>query len=140
MSTVISLNLIQLISHCPSEMGGDELFLKLNGKRIWPITEKYFSARTELIPIKSEITLLNFGFVDLELCDYDNWLSSSCLGIFRVLIDRDTSFKNVYESDLIKRGKDFSSYSLLWEIVQRSSNIEGSALIDKISTNTKTLF
>lgn len=121
MSAVISLNLIQLVSHCASEMDGDELFLKRNGVRIWPTTEKYFPARTELIPVKTEITLMNFGFVDFELCDYDNWFSSSCLGIFRVLIDRDTKFRNVYECSLIQKGKEFSSYSLFWEIVQRTN-------------------
>ena len=121
MSAVISLNLIQLVSHCASEMNGDELFLKKGGKRFWPTTGKYFPAIEELIPINSEITLQNFGFVDLELCEYDNWFSSSCLGIFRILIARDTKFRNVYECSLIQRGQEFSSYSLHWEIVQRAT-------------------
>jgi hypothetical protein len=116
MKSKVYLNLKELVANHMSENGGDELFIKYNKKKIWPARERFFTLKNSVVPLNTQIELPNVGWVDLELWEYDNWLSSSQLGTFRMLVNGEERIRS-YQCTLIsKPGAAFSNYSLNWEV------------------------
>jgi hypothetical protein len=109
----MTIKLISIVPYQQSERDGDELFLMLNGDRIWPVSKKYQHVGTGKEPVG--IVLQNAtspASLDFELWEYDSMISKECLGEFKIFADKPGG---PFEASLIRRGKDFCNYVLQWE-------------------------
>jgi hypothetical protein len=107
------LSIATINSYYQSERDGDEVFLKLSKKRIWPQKGGYIKMIGESssrVNHSIEITELG-GIIELELWEYDNFFSSSCLGTFKLRIDETGG---PYATDLMLTSKEFAKYMLVW--------------------------
>ncbi len=108
--------------HCygTDEIDGDELYLKFDGERIWPVTGHYIKLVTDTkVVIEINITDMNTDeLVEIELWDYDLLSRNDLLGHFRFRLD-DTHHGPTYHTDLTKniREGDRASYTLFWEVL-----------------------
>ena len=111
--------LMSISSYHQSESDGDEIFIKINKKKIWPEKEKY-SNIDEAVPTKINhaipLTKLE-GIIEVELWEYDNIISSSCLGKFPLAL---SETGGPYTTDLKLTSKEFAQYSLTWEVIKKS--------------------
>jgi hypothetical protein len=79
--------------HC-QEREGDELFMKFNGKKIWPSDEKYVKGNDNcIIPINFKMVVEALKPVTLELWDYD-FLINDLLGRFIFMADEEGQFRS----------------------------------------------
>lgn len=101
MDLQLDLKIVSLLSFLSSEVDGDELILKLDKKKIWPIADRYFKTKAStLIPVDTCVSVGTVGWVEMELWEYDNWVSSSCLGKFRIYIDQSTKLRHQYQCSI----------------------------------------
>lgn len=99
----------------PDEIDKDELFLKMNGKKIWPEGERYHRVDTG---DKEEINLdfeVKEGWNEIEVWDYDFVSRNDLLGVFKFNVNESpgqysTSMK------LLERNST-ASYYLYWEVI-----------------------
>jgi len=105
--------------HCYAheESDGDEVFLKLNGKKIWPEGEKYHQMKDQSAEVNVVVPALKVNeFVEMEVWDYDFWSPNDLMGKIRMLIDKPggpyTTDMQLAESDQMAR------YSIVWEILK----------------------
>ena len=98
------------------EMGFDEVFLLLNGKKIWPKNHTYKAVKPGRTNINVEIKNLdpNIHF-DLEIWDFDYISSNDLLGRVPILIDEPGG---PYTTDMIPNSLETekAKYSIVWEI------------------------
>ena len=100
-----------------TESDGDEIFIKLNGKKIWP-QERYFSVGNS-IKVKLDCcfdirpTQQTFEF---ELWEYDNIFSSQCIGRFYLRPDQ---IGGPFTTDLKETPGNFARYSLDWGVGEK---------------------
>jgi hypothetical protein len=93
--------------HC-DERDGDELFIKFNGKRIWPEKEKYIKGADNcVIPINIFLPVEGSAKIILQLWDYD-LICNDLLGEFNFLADENGQFV----CDLNNRGTGVHKFSL----------------------------
>lgn len=97
-----------------SEDNGDEIYLRYNGKKIWPENRKWHRMRPSDEVVLNIIHLIenNVDLVDLELWESD-FLSHNKLGSFIFLRDSKGGPFNV---DLKQKDKK-AKYSLVWEAI-----------------------
>ena len=105
--------------HCylVEEENHDDVFLKYKGKKIWPKRKKQQAIMMDTTTsLGVEIKGINVGQeVEIEIWDYD-WLSSNdMLGVFRMLVERETG---AYTTDMIQNTKEttMAKYTLEWEV------------------------
>ena len=103
--------LLKLHCHLSDESDGDEIFILMNGQKVWPVNEKYQT-------VKAQETILDLGFevnkgdeIDFELWDYDLLSKNDLLGRLKII----ASAHGKYVNDFIKTGDDHSRYSLEYE-------------------------
>ena len=98
-----------------TESDGDEIYLKLNKKRIWPKDVNFIEVRgQDSIKVNYSIRMEILGNkVELELWEYDNILFSECLGKFSLLVDE---IGGPYHTDL-EIWESSAKYTLIWEVV-----------------------
>ena len=107
-----SLKLISLNCHVPDETNLDEVYLKMEGIKVWPLSEKY-----QQLPLGE--TLLNLsiddiskdGTVEIELWDFDTLSRDDKLGSFVLHLDQSGKF----QTEMKKHDGTGASYSLEWE-------------------------
>lgn len=97
-----------------SDEKADEIFLKKNKKKIWPVAEKYIEMNDPEIKVGVDIQTERDTMVELELWDYDTWSPNDKLGIFKMLVDQRGG---PFTSDLIGESGVGAKYSLEWEVV-----------------------
>lgn len=103
-----------LALHCylSDEGDKDEVFLKFNGKRIWPSGAKYVKADKEEMKIALEMEVNEGDDMNIELWDYDLLTPNDLLGSFNFKL---LSKGGPYRTDL-QRAKDAKAkYTLEWE-------------------------
>ena len=85
------LQLIQLEAHFQTEQDGDEIFLKMNGKKIWPQKRSYFSCLREVpsiqLNVETEVTVRPEQKVKIELWENDFIFFKKKLGEFTLVLD-----------------------------------------------------
>jgi hypothetical protein len=111
------LELIQLDAHFQTEQDGDEIFLKLNGKKIWPINRSYFSCQKEVahiqLNVKKDVKVKPEQKVNIELWENDFIFFKKKLGDFTLILDQRGG---PFITDLQLKSKEFARYSLMWEV------------------------
>lgn len=111
------LKLIQLEAHFQTEQDGDEIFLKLNGKKIWPKNRSYFSCQKEVpciqLDIVSDVKVKPEQKVNIELWENDFIFFKKKLGEFTLILDQRGG---PFITDLELKCKEFARYSLMWEV------------------------
>lgn len=111
----MKIKLLELNAYHFSESDGDELFIKIGKKRIWPPTEKFEKVNTKAINLNMSVDLSNpIDRLKLELWEYDNIFSSECIGEFNLCPD---TKGGPYITTMARRSKTYASYTLTWEVL-----------------------
>lgn len=97
------------------EGDGDEVYLKHNAKRIWPLSGKYETMKDgDEKPVNIEITdIAKDTTVEIELWDCDILTENDRLGVFKMLINEGGTFI----TDLRDIHPGGAKYSLEWEVL-----------------------
>ncbi|MEN8248462.1 MAG: hypothetical protein ABFS32_05985 [Bacteroidota bacterium] len=106
------LRLLNLKCYLSDESDGDEIFLKSEGKRIWPTDKKYKTITEEITPLKLEFDVEKGAKMPIDIWDYDVLSANDHLGSLTITADA----HGQYEVDFRKTGKDKSKYALEFEI------------------------
>lgn len=111
--------LISINSFHQTESDGDEIFIKLNNKKIWPEAERYSTVSdSQPARLNHTIPLTKLeGTIEVELWEYDNIISSTCLGKFPLHL---TETGGPFNTDLKLTSKEFARYSLTWEVIKKA--------------------
>ncbi|MEM1406326.1 MAG: hypothetical protein AAGG59_06090 [Bacteroidota bacterium] len=109
---IVKLKLLQLICYRADEGDGDEIFLKQNGKKVWPEDQKYLRVSEGTVKMNLALDIELGSQVVLELWDYDVLSPNDRLGEFRMLADQRGA---EFTTDLYE-GKSQAKYSLKWEL------------------------
>ncbi len=105
--------LLKLHCYLSDEGDKDEVFLKLEGKKIWPEKAKYLKADKDEVEINVNFEAADGDAVVLELWDYDLLSPNDKLGEFRFQL---LSKGGPYRTDLKKEKESSAKYSLEWEL------------------------
>lgn len=106
------LVLLKLLCFLPDESDGDEIFILMDGKRIWPIDAKFKTVKAGEILLDIHIEIQKGDIIDFELWDHDTLSPNDLLGKITLKADAHGHFTN----DFVKTGSDKSKYALEWEI------------------------
>lgn len=105
--------------HCymHEEADGDEVFLKLNGRKIWPEGEKYVKMKDQTQEVDVLVPDLPVDeVVELEIWDYDFLSANDLMGKIKMLVDKPGG---PYTSDIqLADEKQVARYAVVWEIVR----------------------
>jgi hypothetical protein len=109
----MTVKLVKLLAHFHSEQDGDEIFLKMGKKKIWPEDKRYSFIKDKQIEINTLIPATKNSIEIIELWEYDNIISSQCLGIFRLQVD---TKGGPYSTMLGDRSETYANYELIWKV------------------------
>lgn len=100
------------------EIDKDEVYLKYNGKKIWPKSKLYTSIDTgERFPVGVEVEHEDPSQpLIIELWDFDYLSLNDFLGFFQINLGKDT-YGRFSTSMTIKEKGSTASYILYWEIL-----------------------
>ena len=113
--TKIKLN--EIICNVPDEADKDEIFLKLNGQKIWPQKSKY-----QKIGVDEAIDV-NIGgefdgeWVEVELWDFDFASRNDHLGTFHLELNQTSGHYGTILSNNMDVSEE-ADYMLNWEILE----------------------
>ena len=96
------------------ESDGDEVFLKLNKKKVWPVESKFVKMKEGDHKVAHDIEEIDKDqTICIELWEYDFWTPNDKLGEFNMLVnERGGPFKTDLKA---AKGED-AKYSLEWEV------------------------
>ena len=117
MNKSLTLHLIKLNCYVTEEADDDEVFLKMAGKKIWPVKEHYKSMKTGAIELNLDIANLEQGkMIIIELWDFDALSANDFMGTFKLIMDKPGG---PFNTDLtINKGKgDHARYNLEWKLL-----------------------
>lgn len=99
----------------PDEIDMDEIYLKLNGKKIWPEAHMYKRVDSgDEVDIGLEMEVEE-GWITLELWDFDYMSRNDFLGEFKFKVD---NTPGKYSTSMILKEKNSTaSYILNWLII-----------------------
>ncbi|MFY0686973.1 MAG: hypothetical protein JXQ90_07410 [Cyclobacteriaceae bacterium] len=104
--------------HCntPDEVDKDEIYLKNDGKKIWPNGDLYHRVDTsDTVDVGVELNL-NSDWAEIELWDFDYMSLNDKLGVFKMKVD---GFSGKYTVSLQEVSeKSTASYFMNWEILE----------------------
>lgn len=107
-----SLKLISLQCHVSDESDLDEIYLKHDGNKIWPQSEKYKRIDPGSVSLNVSIPdAQKDSILEIELWDYDTLSRNDKLGNFSLQLDE----YGKYQTELKRHGNTPASYSLEWE-------------------------
>ena len=112
----LNIRLLNLNCYTTGESGDDEVFLKLNKKRIWPERSKYKTMKGDKVDVGIEIRDLDQGsLLEIELWDYALFSPNDKLGVFKLQVD---SQGGPFIAEMIRNVKEsgIARYSMEWEI------------------------
>lgn len=111
--TDYTIRIHNILCYLPDEKT-DEIYLKCNGKKIWPQNDKYTSMNEGGdAPVKVETNLAKGASIKIELWEFDNLSPDDYLGKFILEADK---IGGPYTSDMIKEDQGKSKYALNWEV------------------------
>ncbi|NQZ77027.1 MAG: hypothetical protein HRT61_13130 [Ekhidna sp.] len=104
----------------PDEIDKDEMYLKMDGKKIWPEGERYHRVDTGDVSSVNLDLEVKEGWNEIEVWDFDFVSANNLLGVFKFKVDLtpgdySTSMK------LLERDST-ASYLLFWEILDKDGN------------------
>ena len=99
----------------PDEIDKDELYLKMNGEKIWPEGERYHRVDTgDKVDVNLDFDVAE-GWNEIEVWDYDFVSKNDLLGVFKFnVLDSSGSYST--SMTLLERNST-ASYYLYWEIL-----------------------
>ena len=107
------LNLISLSCHVPDEADLDEVYLKFQGERVWPVDQKFVRAKVGTNQLDVHLGRFNpDASLTIELWDYDTLSLNDHLGDFIIKADK----LGTFSSELNAPGNSTVSYTLTWEV------------------------
>jgi hypothetical protein len=113
---------IKLLSlHCTlnDEVDDDEVYLKYEGKKLWPAGPYKSIKSGDKKPIGKEFVHRTDHDMVVELWDFDFFSKNDLLGTFRMHIEEDDR-ASTYFTTMKPAGQDSTaSYMLEWEIVKQ---------------------
>lgn len=100
----------------PDEIDKDEMYLKYEGKKIWPEDERYFRVDTgDVVEVNLEMMLPD-GWTEIELWEFDFVTKNDFLGVFKFNLDNEVG---EYDTSMTLLEKNSTaSYKLFWEILK----------------------
>ena len=109
----IRINSVQCTT--PDEIDKDELYLKMDGKKIWPAGNRYYRVDTgDRVDVGLEIEVAE-GWNEIEVWDYDYTSRNDLLGAFKFNVH---DAPGDYSTSMTLLEKDSTaSYYLYWEIL-----------------------
>lgn len=112
-----TLQLIQLQAHFQTEQNGDEIFLKMKGRKIWPQKKSFFACLKQMtqiqLNIEKDVEVKPNHTIAIELWEHDFLFFRKKLGEFNLLVDQKGG---PFITDLQLKSKEFARYSLMWEV------------------------
>ncbi len=112
-----TLILQKLNCYLPDESDGDEIYLKINDEKIWPVNKKFEIISSGTLTLGIEIKdLTKDEEVIIELWDFDIISKNDLLGNFKITADKPGG---PYNTDLhvdLREGNK-AKYNLEWKIV-----------------------
>ena len=114
----LTLRLRQLFCYFYEESDGDEVFLKINGKKVWPVDKRWHHMKDETVELNLEIPgfQVNDKF-DLEVWDFDYLSPNDYMGKMTMLMDKPGG---PYTTDMQLADPDqIARYSVTWEIIEQ---------------------
>ena len=106
------LTILNLNCYLPEEAGGDEIYLKYAGNRIWPLDSRFYHITNETTPVNIEFPVVKGDRLTIELWEFDVLSANDHLGNLTIIADAHGHYTN----EFTKTGKDRSKYALEWEI------------------------
>ena len=107
-----TLRLKKLNCYMSGESDSDEIFIKYNGKKVWP-EKKYIKMKDSSENLGLDFKIDKGSTHKFEIWDYDLFSPNDLLGTVTVVAD---SLGGPYTADMVKSSKGFSRYSIEWEI------------------------
>jgi len=108
------IHLICLHCYVSDEKEGDEVFLKYDGKKIWPKEQKYVKIKEGSQKIGYEIEAEKGSSKEVEIWDYDLLSSNDKLGVVSLLADVQGG---PFRSEMARRETGRAHYVLEWEVL-----------------------
>jgi len=92
----------------------DEIFIKYDGKRIWPKDKKYTPVSEGTIELNVSVSgLTPHEAFKLEIWEYDLFSPNDKLGVFTMIIDERGG---PFQTDMVPHTKkEVAKYTLEWE-------------------------
>lgn len=112
----LKLILLNINCYATEEPGYDDVFLIMNGKKIWPKNKRQLPVRPGTTPLNVEIKKLSPGEkLDIEIWDYDVISANDLMGHVFLLIDEPGG---PYTTDMIPDPVEakVAKYTIEWEI------------------------
>jgi len=109
---IYKLKIIALKCYLPDESDGDEIFILMNGNKIWPVEDKYQTITTENTTLDLAFEINKGDILKFELWDFDQLSRNDLLGLLNI----EASAHGHYLTDFVKTGTDHSKYALEWEL------------------------
>ncbi|MEL7148472.1 MAG: hypothetical protein AAFO69_19010 [Bacteroidota bacterium] len=107
--------------HCklPDETDKDEMYLKFQGKKVWPAGSIYYRVDTGDIVEVDLVLAVEVGWNEVELWDFDFLSRNDFLGTFRFKVD-DQPGEYTNSMTLVEKNST-ASYLLEWEILSEKA-------------------
>ena len=112
----LKVRLLNLNCYATEESGYDDVFLMLNGKKIWPVKKRQQGVGIGATPLNVEIEDLDPGTkLDLEIWDYDVISANDLMGHVPIYVDEPGG---PYTTDMIPDPVEakLAKYMVEWEI------------------------
>lgn len=111
-----TIRLNRIKCNVPDEIDKDEMFLKFEGEKIWPIDSKYFKIDADdKVDVNHEMEV-SAGWIEIQLWDFDFVSKNDHLGSFKLKVD-DTSGKYSASMKLNTKETKSASYYMEWEVL-----------------------
>lgn len=111
-----TLRLHSIKCNVPDEIDKDEMFLKLDGHKIWPEESKYFRMDANDKVVIDHDMEVSAGWIELQLWDYDFVSTNDHLGTFKLNVD-DQPGKFSASMEMNTKETHSASYFLEWEVL-----------------------
>ena len=105
--------------HCTlnDEVDKDEVFLKYEGKKIWPGGSYKVINSGERMEIGREFVHTADHDIIIELWDFDLLSKNDLLGIFTMKVDEEDRTSTYFTTMKLEQANSTASYMLEWEII-----------------------
>ena len=114
----VNIRLLHVFCSLTDETDGDELYLKRDKKKIWPVDSKFLKIKpNQRVSLGIELTEIPQNeMTTIELWDFDYLSRNDLLGTFNIQPE-DVWKGNTYQTDMRKKDlEEMANYTLTWEV------------------------